>query len=230
MYSSCGPTPRSPRPKRPRCDPVIELRQYPSLPHAWSAAAYLRAHGLLARGYQRETGRVRLGHFAGPPVRQDAFVAVAFEPDRAPGEELLDEFDQLPMPDESEWSASAEPDLSRLPPAMTIPCLQCAHDLRQRAGVRIAPGLAIECPRCGHANEPVEAVVARHGPEALLPCYPKPADPDWIDDATLTKLRIPCQKCRYPLTGLAPAGRCPECGQTYDKRATIEASFMGATP
>ncbi len=209
---------------------MIELRQYPSLPHAWSAAAYLRAHGLLARGYQRETGRVRMGTFAGPPMRVDSFVAIAFEPDRAPADELLDEFDQLPMPDESEWSASAEPDLARLPPAMPIPCLHCGRDLRERMGVRVARGLPIECARCGKFSDPVEAVVSRHGPEALLPCYPEPADPDWIDDPTLAQLRIPCQKCRYPLTGLAPIGHCPECGQPYDKRAIVETSFMRVTP
>ena len=30
---------------------------------------------------------------------------------------------------------------------------------------------------------------------------------------------IYCEKCNYDLTGIGPAGRCPECGHAFDKTA-----------
>ncbi|MEM9372390.1 MAG: hypothetical protein AAGA55_01990 [Planctomycetota bacterium] len=202
-----------------------EVRPYPSLPHAWSAAAFLRSEGVLARGYQREAGRVRLG-LVGGPTQFEAWVAVAFEPDILAAEEILDDFDRSPLPDEGEWEAQTEPDLSKLPTDLLVPCEWCKADLRPDIDARSRGGVPIRCRSCNRDNDPVDCVVARHGPEALLGCYPEPADPDWIDEGTLNTLRLPCQRCRYPLSGLPPVGLCPECSAPYDKRAIVEKSFL----
>ncbi|GEM_PF-1295436 len=202
-----------------------ELRNYPGLPHAWSAAAYLRSQGVLARGYQREAGRVRLAMLGGP-TRYEAWVAVAFDADVPAAEEILDEFDALPLPSGSEWEAQTEPDLSRLPTDLAVPCEWCKSDLRPDIDARSREGTPVRCRSCNRDNDPVGRVVARHGPEALLDCYPEPSDPDWIDEPTLRALQLPCQRCLYRLTGLPPIGQCPECAQPYDKRAIIEKSFL----
>ena len=202
-----------------------EIRQYPNLPSAWSAAAYLRSEGVLARGYQREAGRVRLGILGGP-TQYEAWVAVAFEPDLPGAIEILDEFDRSPFPAESEWESQAEPDLSRLPTDLTVPCAWCKSDLRPDINAKSGAGSPIRCRSCNRDNDPLDRVVARHGPEALLGCYPEAADPDWIDRETMDGLRLPCQRCGYRLSGLSPVGLCPECAQPYDKRAIIEKSFL----
>lgn len=204
---------------------MIELRAYPDLPSAWSAAAYLRGNGVLARGIEKG-GNPALDAL-GYRTQRTGVVVIAFEIDRPAAIELLDEHAVTPEPDESAWSAQATPDLSRLPRSMTVPCTGCGADLRNLPGVRLEAGRPLACARCGAANDPIDAVVARHGPEALLGCYPEPSDPAWIDDATLALLRIPCPTCRYPLAGLVACGACPECGRAYDKRAIVERSFMG---
>ncbi|MFK7883579.1 MAG: hypothetical protein AB8F26_05270 [Phycisphaerales bacterium] len=202
-----------------------ELRQYPSLPSAWSAAAFLRSEGVLARGYQREAGRIRLGMMGGP-TQYEAWVAVAFEPDLPAANEILDEFDQSPLPSESDWHDQTEPDLSKLPSDLVVPCEWCKADFRTDINSGSKSGTVIRCRSCNKDNDPVDRVVAKHGPEALLGCYPEATDPDWIDAATLDGLRLPCQRCGYRLSGLSLIGQCPECAEPYDKRAIIEKSFL----
>jgi len=202
-----------------------ELRQYPNLPHAWSAAGFLRSMGILARGYQYEVGRVRLGQF-GVPTELQNWVAVAFEIDVPGASELLDEFDRTPLPAESDWQDQTEPDLASLPPDLPVPCEWCKADMRPDINARSKAGTPVRCRSCNRENDPVDRVVAKHGPEALLDCYPPAGDPDWIDDETLLGLRIPCQRCQYSLSGLPPVGQCPECATEYDKRAIVEKSFL----
>lgn len=203
-----------------------KLRQYPNLPSAWSSAAFLRSEGVLARGHQKgSTLAESLGINTGPD-HSETWVFIAFDADKEFATELLDEFDQSPLPTHSEWQDQTEPDLSRLPTDLPVPCEWCKADLRPDIDARSNADKPVRCRSCTRDNDPVERVVAKHGPEALLVCYPEPADPDWIDEPTLAGLLLPCQKCLYRLTGLPPIGQCPECAEPYDKRAIIEKSFL----
>ncbi len=40
---------------------------------------------------------------------------------------------------------------------------------------------------------------------------------------------IYCEKCQYDLTGIGPAGRCPECGHAFDKTSG-RGVLSGPTP
>ncbi len=83
------------------------------------------------------------------------------------------------------------------------------------------------CPACGGVNNPVDRILARHGPEALLDCYPddEPEDPEWTEEAVIRRLQLPCPHCRYSLHELELVGRCPACGGAYNKHAIVRHAF-----
>lgn len=202
---------------------MIKLRRYSSLPHAWQAAAFLRQHGVLARGVETPAPVIP-GTFTRQP-ETECWVIIAFAVDAEGAAEVLDDFDALPPAEVGEWSDQSVPDLSLLPPSVTIPCSACRYDLRPQVRTARDPEAAVRCLRCGSENDAVQCVIARHGPEALLDCYTVQS-PDWMDDETLTLLRVPCQRCGHGLDGLPPQTTCPECGTGFDKRAIVERSFL----
>ena len=107
---------------------MIKLRRYSSLPHAWQAAAFLRQHGVLARGVETPAPVIP-GTFTRQP-ETECWVIIAFAVDAEGAAEVLDDFDALPPAEVGEWSDQSVPDLSLLPPSVTIPCSACRYDLR----------------------------------------------------------------------------------------------------
>lgn len=197
------------------------LRVYPDRRSALRASVFLMEEGLLARPQDVPVGAMpRVGR-EGP--RYEHWVVLAFAGDLEHGAALLREFEALPAVRESESDPEVEPDLSRLPTALTIPCGSCRYDLR--ALVRSAA--PVTCPECGVSNDPIERILARHGPEALLDCYPdeEPEDPEWTEEAVIRRLQLPCPHCGYALHDLEPIGACPACGRAYNKRAIVRHAF-----
>ncbi len=89
------------------------------------------------------------------------------------------------------------------------------------------------CPSCKLAVDLEYLLVERHGPEALTDAYPDDTTPPWTDDTNATtppQSNIPprrditlpqgtrCEACRADLSHQPLAGRCPHCGQLYDRR------------
>ncbi|MEZ6319185.1 MAG: hypothetical protein R3B49_10620 [Phycisphaerales bacterium] len=197
------------------------VASYRSPVEGQAAVLYLLEHGVLARLHAADANvALMTAAFAGRSAcdvllfdKLDAPVALA----------LLAELHAHPPELDEGWADQADPDLSRLDPALALTCPACGADLRRLAG----PGMPIEaaCPACADPVDLAERVVAMHGPEALDGCYPDP-DPvipdDLIDAAPLV-----CSACRYPLHGLPRAGRCPECGLGYDKAGMVRAFVQG---
>ena len=69
-----------------------------------------------------------------------------------------------------------------------------------------------------------ERLFEEHGPEVLDACYG--GGEISIPDALLHDAAIPCDKCGGSLAGRPPRGRCPGCGEMYDKPAFIR-RFLG---
>lgn len=106
------------------------LRAYADRRSAWRASIFLMEEGLLARPQDVPVGTMpRIG---GHEPRYEHWVVLAFREDLPHGAALLNEFDALPLPPDSESAglSEAEPDLSRLPPGLSVPCASCRHDLR----------------------------------------------------------------------------------------------------
>jgi hypothetical protein len=211
--------------------PTHFLRTYPDRHTAWRACVFLMEEGLLARPQDVLIGTM-------PGIDRDRschehWVTLAFKADLEHAGALLDEFDAAPPTPDSEWADEAEPDLTRLPTGLTIPCETCGYDLRplvrpSTRAPRPTPSTApIRCPECGTINLPLDRVLARHGPEALLDCYPddEPEDPDWTEEAVIRRLHLPCPHCRCPLHALDLEGHCPACAQPYNKRAIVRHAF-----
>ncbi len=204
--------------------PTHFLRTYPDRHTAWRACVFLMEEGLLARPQDVLIGTM-------PGIDRDRpchehWVTLAFKSDLEHAAALLDEFDATPVPPDAEWADESEPDLTRLPASLAIPCEACGHDLRPL--VQPAhPTAAIRCPGCAATNLPLERVLARHGPEALLDCYQddEPEDPDWTEEAVICRLHLPCPHCRCPLHALDLEGHCPACAQPYNKRAIVRHAF-----
>jgi len=136
------------------------VRKYGSELRARLAAAYLCSHDLhaMAVGGSLEAGAPSQGwlgeglHAVAVPLKLDLELARA----------LLEEFDQTEA--DPGWEESAEPDLSRLDPSLTLHCPECQYDLRGAVD-------QANCPECGEGFDLLTLVVEQHGPEALDECY-----------------------------------------------------------
>jgi len=181
---------------------VPDLRTYPTSFQAHQAAAFLRGHGVPA---------VSLNQISSL-IRPSSSLSIPEWVSRAEAERLLEEYESQ-LPDlEPGWESQAIPDLSVLDPRLAPPCGVCSQRLPLDPAVTA-------CPSCGTAVDVVERIIETHGPEALASCYP-----DWVDELVESQViaaPLFCPQCDYPLEGLAPDGRCPECGSEYSKRAMI---------
>ncbi len=175
---------------------------------AWHAAIALWRRGIVARIHHRMPDVFDMARgFAGP-----RFEVLIYSRDEAEEATLaIQEAEQEVA--EGGWDDPGQPDLSRLDPSMQPNCPGCDRLLPLRVNLG-------KCPSCGLAVDVVEELVARHGPEALAECYGGPGV--LVDDETLQMAAVPCPVCEYALTGLAARGRCPECGQSYDKAGIIQ--------
>jgi hypothetical protein len=192
---------------------------------AWNASNFLRGNGILSAAFEADSPLGPIALAAGIPPAA-FWVVLAFDQDEAAAEALLADFDAQGFTLDEGWEDDAEPDLRLLSPTLRVPCDACGRDLRPGLEERTDPAGRAACVACGTTNDIAERVFAVHGPEALAECYPRAADPDWIDPGTLLALRMPCPGCAYPLTGLAETGVCPECGRRYDKVRILEEAFF----
>jgi hypothetical protein len=125
--------------------------------------------------------------------------------------ELAAEFAASRPAPEPGWEADvALPDLSILQGRVEAPCPACNHPLP------LDPTISA-CPSCKAPADPVEVLIALHGPEILDACYSQKADPA---DEDLRASGIACP-CGYGLTGLQESGICPECGNRYSKKSIL---------
>jgi len=197
------------------------VASYRSPVAAQVAVLYLLEHGVLARLHAADANiAIMTAAFSG---RGACDVLLFDKLDEPVALALLAELREHPPELDEGWDDQADPDLSRLDPALPVTCPACGADLRPA----IAPGSAIEvaCPACAEPVDLAGRVVELHGPEALEGCYPEPAPlipEDLIDAAPLV-----CPACRYPLHGLARSGLCPECGVGYDKQGMVRAFVQG---
>ena len=201
--------------------PTFKVRTYPERATVWRACLFLMEEGVLARPLD-----VQLGVMPGLDRDQpfyEHWVTVAFKQDTDHALALLDVFDETPPPDHEEWAHQAEPDLTRLPADLPVPCAGCRYDLRPL----IRSPEPVVCPECGRSNDPVDRVLTRHGPEAMIDCYhdDEPPDPEWSEEAVLKRLQLPCPHCACPLHGLDVEGACPACGRSYNKISIVRHAF-----
>lgn len=194
---------------RPDTLNMHRLCTFDSPVHAWHAAVALWRRWIVARIYHRLPDVFDMTRgFAGP--RFEILICNALDAPEA----------ELAIQEAAEEAADGareepgQPDLSRLDPGMQPNCPGCDRLLPLRANLG-------KCPSCSMAVDVVEQLVSRHGPEALIDCYGSPEM--LIDEQVLAMAPIPCPACEYLLTGLAARGRCPECGQGYDKEAIVMA-------
>jgi hypothetical protein len=192
------------------------VRRYPSHIAAQDAAVALRAAGIMATVVSDADvfGHASLSSGFGPHA-----VVIDESASHGQAKKILAELDANPISADPAWEESASaPDLSRLDPALPIPCPFCQYDLR--GAPRDAAGLAT-CPECAQSVDILGAVIGHHGPEALAPCYPEPESA--ITDDILAAAALLCRRCNYSLAGLPVESHCPECGQPYSKRRMFRA-------
>lgn len=210
------------------------IARYFSPVDAEHAAMHLRAHGIAAAVVGAGDPVANVISIAG--VMGQFGVAVIRSADVDDATRLLTDFasEHAAHAPEPGWEDAAEPDLTKLDPALPIDCPACSRDLRPTIARMPAGAGTITCPDCAERVDLAARVVALHGPEALAACYPDESDPyesddesDLPGDAELepdavaridAALVCPTHGCRYPLAGLPDLGACPECGRGYDKR------------
>ncbi len=188
---------------------MVRVKRFSDPMAAERAAAYLRACGVPAMVVGQH-----IHHAAAIPGLRftQVEIVVPDEPLRARAEELLAEFDDAPMNMGDELDAAAAPDLSRLNLRKhPVACPSCRSDLAQS---RVRPGEAFSCPKCREAVDLTALVLERYGPEALMDCYDAEAQPAFDVETWRCVL---CARCGYDLSGLPQRGRCPECGDLFDK-------------
>ncbi|MFG0326931.1 MAG: hypothetical protein ACF8SC_06655 [Phycisphaerales bacterium JB037] len=200
-----------------------DLRRFFSPVLAEQAAAYLREHGVLAR----VVGQLDVLGGISPNLapRGQFVISIASERDAADALELLELFDaEVEELDEERGREAGEgadhweaPDLSLLDPAQSPRCPTCHRALPMRAELAA-------CPSCGGEVDVLALLVEEHGPEVLDACYG--GGEITIPDALLHDAAIPCHACGSSLAGRPPRGRCPACGELYDKPAFIR-RFLG---
>jgi hypothetical protein len=176
---------------------------------ARQAAAYLTAHGIVARAV------VRIDTF-NPETSVEIVNPDLLEAART----LLGQFD-LQKPEYIEpLEDQAVPDLSKLPPALVPTCPRCRAVLPLSA-------MITSCGGCGAAVNVVDRIVEQFGPEALEGCFPIDADANFSDltDEQISRLVLACPGCQYSLLGLPLSGVCPECGGAYDKREMLNSGI-----
>jgi len=183
--------------------------RYASPVMAEAAAAHLRANGVLAKVLgQMDT----LGGISPMFTPRGQFILViADKQDLEEATLLLEELASDP-PANDDWHESVDPDLSRLDPELAPTCPSCGRLLPLDERLE-------HCPSCGRGADVVGLLVERHGPEVLDPCYE--AHEREIPEMLVDRAPLACPRCRFSLFGLEARGRCPECGQAYDKRALI---------
>lgn len=184
---------------------MIRVRSFNDMVAARIALDFLRINGISAR-ILNEHIHQGVGGLGTKFTSLD--LVVATRADQAEAERLLDELEASPPQLDVDWEDRTAPDLSQLDPAShPIWCPNCAESLP-------LDETASACPACGADIDPVALLIKEYGPEALELCYD--TAPPVIDPgvrATLT-----CPACSYSLRDLPDCGRCPECGQLYDKQ------------
>lgn len=191
------------------------FRRYPTQLGAQEAVHALREAGMQATVVGESDALGGMGIGSGYAIGRFV-VLLDDESRRAEAARVLDELESVPALADPGWEDAAAPDLSRLEPELVIPCPGCGHDLRGQERGRAGEAL---CPECGATVSVLEAVLARHGPEALERCYPEPPEP--VGDAVVDAALVHCRRCRYPLAGLPRESHCPECGLPYSKRRIL---------
>jgi rubrerythrin len=181
------------------------IRTFGTASHADSAAAYLRAHGVLAR----IAGRLGASGVMGAVGHGAYDVYITNPSQEARALQLLESFKEetaLITPDD--LADQSRPDLSRLNPAFLPPCPACGAVLPPDASLAA-------CPQCRGPVDLEALILERSGPEALASCYEDAAED--IPDEAIQQAIVVCPVCQYSLSELAPRGVCPECGTRYDK-------------
>ncbi|MCA9310782.1 MAG: hypothetical protein KDA21_06220 [Phycisphaerales bacterium] len=185
----------------------MRLRLYDSMVRAQQAAQFLMDAGILVRVFPLEHGVF---------VRPRFELVLATRRLHARAEEILAEFEQEGLVPEGDWEAQSQPDLTLLDPKRcAVACASCGmclpHDIDQHV-----------CPGCGTDYDLVERILETHGPDVLLDAFEEGevAGTQFID-----LLDWQCERCDYGLGGLPRRGRCPECGNLYDKEDMFRRHF-----
>lgn len=189
---------------------MTPVRKYQFAPHAEQAAAWLRTHGIPA-----EVVGDRVQGAMGLPTLQWAQlqVVVLYKEHAEAAAGLLAELDAESEAAVDDLEASAMPDLSRLIGAVPPPCPACGAALPMDARLRA-------CPACAAEVSVADLLVARDGPESLMAAYDNEEHPGAERAMPFLASRgAACTGCGYSLEGHGDRGRCPECGQLFDKAA-----------